>query len=143
MNKRFLGNLAISMLMGASLWIGTPAVYGADEASQVLMLRRVFAASVDTWSSILEDNRKLLDKSFFERVESRIKWSIDNGQVEDAVRFAYVGDLAGKVVNRKTDYRMQMAQLFRKLGNFSLAIYMSSISTPSIRPPCSRMRAII
>ena len=122
MNKRFLGNLAISMLMGASLWIGTPAVYGADEASQVLMLRRVFAASVDTWSSILEDNRKLLDKSFFERVESRIKWSIDNGQVEDAVRFAYVGDLAGKVVNRKTDYRMQMAQLFRKLGNFSLAI---------------------
>ncbi|MGM9991246.1 MAG: tetratricopeptide repeat protein [Candidatus Bruticola sp.] len=121
MSKRFLTSLAAAALLGASLSLGTP-VQAADEASQVLMLRRVFSAPVEAWSSVLKENTKLIDKSFFERVEARIKWSIDNGQVEDAVRFAYVGDLAGQVVGRKTDYRMQMSQLFRKLGNFSMSL---------------------
>lgn len=122
MKKHLLTSCAAILLTGASLWSGILPAQAADEASQVLMLRRVFSAPVEAWPDVLKENRKLIDKSFFERVEQRIKWSIDNGQVEDAVRFAYVGDLAGKIANRKTDYRMQMSMLFRKLGNYSMAM---------------------
>ena len=121
MSKRFITSFAAAALLGVSLSFAAP-VQAADEASQVLMLRRVFSAPVEAWPTVLKDNTRLIDKSFFERVEARIKWSIDNGQVEDAVRFAYVGDLAGQIVGRKTDYRMQMSQLFRKLGNFSMSL---------------------
>ncbi|HBM97559.1 TPA: hypothetical protein DD394_08830, partial [bacterium UBP9_UBA11836] len=121
MSKRFTTSFAVAALLGVSLSFATP-VQAADEASQVLMLRRVFSAPVEAWPTVLKNNTRLIDKSFFERVEARIKWSIDNGQVEDAVRFAYVGDLAGQAVGRKTDYRMQMSQLFRKLGNFSMSL---------------------
>ena len=122
MNKRFIEKLAISALLGGALWAAPLSVQAADESSQVLMLRRVFATSVEYWPDILKTETKLLDKSFFERIEARLKWSIDNGQIEDAVRFAYVGDLAGRIVNHKTTYRMQMAQLFRKIGNYSMAM---------------------
>ena len=122
MNKRFIEKLAISALLGGALWAAPLSVQAADESSQVLMLRRVFATSVEYWPDILKKDTKLLDKSFFERIEARLKWSIDNGQIEDAVRFAYVGDLAGRIVNHKTTYRMQMAQLFRKIGNYSMAM---------------------
>ncbi|MGN0012667.1 MAG: tetratricopeptide repeat protein [Candidatus Bruticola sp.] len=121
MSKRFITSFAAAALLGVSLSFAAP-VQAADEASQVLMLRRVFSAPVEAWPTVLKNNTRLIDKSFFERVEARIKWSIDNGQVEDAVRFAYVGDLAGQAVGRKTDYRMQMSQLFRKLGNFSMSL---------------------
>lgn len=118
---KYLRNLTLTALLGTSLLVSYP-VQAADEASQVLMLRRVFSAPVEYWPDLLKKNTDLIDKSFFERVEQRMKWSIDNGQVEDAVRFAYVGDLAGNVVNRKKNYRMQMSQLFRKLGNVSMAL---------------------
>ncbi|MBQ7528558.1 tetratricopeptide repeat protein [bacterium] len=120
MNK-YLQSLTLTALLGTSLLVSCP-VQAADEASQVLMLRRVFSAPVEYWPDILKKSTHLIDKSFFERVEQRMKWSIDNGQIEDAMRFAYVGDLAGNIVDRKKNYRMQMSQLFRKLGNFSLAI---------------------
>ncbi len=96
-------------------------VSAAEESLQALMLRKMFASPTDQWQKVLKDNRQLLDTSFFERVEARMRWSIDNGQIDDALRFAYAGDLAGEVVKRKTDYRLQMAQLFRHRGNMVLA----------------------
>ena len=93
----------------------------AEESMQALMLRKLFATPLDGWKKVLEDNRKILDTSFFQRVEARIRWSIDNGQIDDALRFALAGDTAGSVVKRKTDYRIQMAQLFRHRGNITLA----------------------
>ncbi|MBQ7503025.1 tetratricopeptide repeat protein [bacterium] len=121
MNKRTVIGLMAALALSFSVSAFQPS-FAAEESSQVLMLRKVFATAVEGWEDILRANTKLLDKSFFERVESRIKWSIDNGQVEDAVRFAYVGDLAGNIVNHKTNYRMQMSQLFRKLGNMPMAL---------------------
>lgn len=109
------------LLLGTIVSI-TSAVPAADEAQQVLMLRKVFAAPVFEWPTIFGENKKLIDDSLFERVEKRIRWSLDNGQVEDAIRFAYAGDLAAQSVGRKTDYRLQMSQLFRKIGNVSMAL---------------------
>ena len=93
----------------------------AEESMQALMLRKLFATPLDGWHKVLEDNKSILDTSFFQRVEARIRWSIDNGQVDDALRFALAGDTAGSVVKRKTDYRLQMSQLFRHRGNLTLA----------------------
>ena len=88
----------------------------AEESMQALMLRKLFATPLDGWRKVLEDNKNILDTSFFQRVEARIRWSIDNGQFDDALRFALAGDTAGAVVKRKTDYRIQMSQLFRHRG---------------------------
>ena len=78
MSKRFITSFAAAALLGVSLSFAAP-VQAADEASQVLMLRRVFSAPVEAWPTVLKNNTRLIDKSFFERVEARIKWSIDNG----------------------------------------------------------------
>lgn len=94
----------------------------ADEAQQVLMLKKLFMAPTPQWEEMLRQHRNLLDGSFFERVEKRIRWSLDNGQVDDAVRFVIVGDLAGRVAGRKTSYRLDLAQLFLKLNNVPMVI---------------------
>lgn len=94
----------------------------ADETQQVLMLKKVFSSPTTQWSEILEQHRNLLDASFFERVEKRIRWSLDNGQVDDALRFAIAGDLAGRAAGRKTNYRLDLAQLFLKLNNIQMVI---------------------
>lgn len=101
--------------------VATPA-HAADETQQVLMLKKLFMAPTTQWVEVLEQHRNLLDASFFERVEKRIRWSLDNGQVDDAVRFAIVGDLAGRAAGRKTNYRLELAQLFLKLNNAQLPI---------------------
>ena len=118
MRRNILLNI---LLMAAALFITLPS-QAADESAQVMMLRKVFASPVTNWKDILNENRRLIDNSFFERVESRIRWSLDNGQVEDAIRFAYVGDLSGLVTNKKTQYRLHMAQLFRRRGNITTAL---------------------
>lgn len=94
----------------------------ADETQQVLMLKKLFMAPTPQWQEVLEQHRNLLDASFFERVEKRIRWSLDNGQVDDALRFGIVGDLAGRVAGRKTDYRLELAQLFLKLNNLQMSL---------------------
>ena len=91
----------------------------AEESMQALMLRKLFATPLDGWRKVLEDNKNILDTSFFQRVEARIRWSIDNGQVDDALRFALAGDTAGAVVKHKTYDRIQRSQLLRHRGNLT------------------------
>ena len=111
----------VCMALCALVLGGFQPARAAEESMQALMLRKLFATPLDGWQKVLEDNNKLLDTSFFQRVEARIRWSIDNGQVDDAMRFALAGDTAGGIVNRKTDYRLQLSQLFRHRGNITLA----------------------
>ncbi len=114
--SRFKRILAMFLCLGALLAAAVPS-RAADESLQVMMLKKIFASSTLQWREILQQNRNILDNSFFERVEKRIRWGLDNGQVEDAVRFAVVADMAGLVVNRNTNYRLEMAQMFLRLGN--------------------------
>ena len=113
--------LVFLLCLGGFLWAALPA-RAADETLQVMMLKKLFASTTLQWQEILKDNERLLDASFFERVEKRIRWGLDNGQVEDAVRFAVVADMAGRVVNRDTSYRLEMAQLFLRLGNIQMCM---------------------
>ncbi len=119
--SRFQRLLILALLLGL-LMPSSPPARAADESLQVMMLKRLFATSTLQWREVLEQNRKILDNSFFERVERRIRWGLDNGQVEDAVRFAVVADMAGLVVNRKTNYRLELAQMFLRLGNIQMTM---------------------
>jgi len=114
--------IPVLLLCLGFLLAATGPVRAADESLQVLMLKKLFATSTLQWREILEQNRSILDGSFFERVEKRIRWGLDNGQVEDAVRFAVVADLAGLTVKRNTNYRLEMAQMFLGLGNRQTAM---------------------
>lgn len=119
--SRFQRLLILALLLGL-LMPSSPPARAADESLQVMMLKKLFASSTLQWRELLEQNRKLLDDSFFERVERRIRWGLDNGQVEDAVRFAVVADMSGLVVNRKTSYRLELAQMFLRLGNIQMTM---------------------
>lgn len=118
---RFSRLFVLALCLGALLFPAGPA-RAADETLQVMMLKKLFASPMLDWQRILEENRHILDASYFDRVERRIRWSLDNGQVEDAVRFAIVGDMSAKAAGRKTDYRLEMARLFLRLGNMQMCM---------------------
>lgn len=70
----------------------------ASEVRQTRMLQRVFATPMNHWREGLRKERDVLDKSFFDNVERRIQWALEHGHLDDALRFAIVGDLAAEEV---------------------------------------------
>jgi tetratricopeptide (TPR) repeat protein len=107
---------AVLILLAALVTLTGPA-RAADELQQVQMLKVVFRRPTDEWKQALAEHRGLLDASFFERCEKRIRWSLENNLVDDAMRFALVADLAAQVVSRPPLYRLELAKAFYKAGN--------------------------
>lgn len=91
--------------------------WAADENLQVEMLRELFRHPQPEWPPILQQNSGLLDQSFFDRVDKRIRWSAENNQVDDAVRFSMVADMACDAVGKMGGYRYALILLFQKAGN--------------------------
>jgi tetratricopeptide (TPR) repeat protein len=106
--------------LGASLLAAMPA-RAADEGLQVQMLKQMFHQQESEWPQILKDSAGLIDDTFFERIDQRIRWSATNGQVADAIRFSLVGDLACDAIGREGGYRLGLVQAFQKSGNDELA----------------------
>ena len=106
--------------LGASLLAALPAL-AADEGLQVQMLKQMFRQQESEWPQILKDSAGLIDDTFFERIDQRIRWSATNGQVQDAIRFSLVGDLACDAIGRQGGYRMGLVEAFHKSGNDQLA----------------------
>lgn len=106
--------------LGASLLAALPAL-AADEGLQVQMLKQMFRQQESEWPQILKDSAGLIDDTFFERIDQRIRWSATNGQVQDAIRFSLVGDLACDAIGRQGGYRMGLVEAFHKSGNDELA----------------------
>lgn len=106
--------------LGCSLLISLPAL-AVDEGLQVQMLKQMFRLEQSQWPQTLKDNAGLIDESFFERIDQRIRWSANNNQVEDAIRFAMVGDFACDAVGKQGGYRLGLVEAFRKSGNSELA----------------------
>jgi tetratricopeptide (TPR) repeat protein len=96
-------------LLAAMLMLGPAASVFADEGQQVRMLKLMFAQPEDRWQQVLTENKSLLDPEFFQRVEQRIRWSLGQSQVGDAIRFAQVGDLALGVVGEKPRFVAELA----------------------------------
>lgn len=107
-------------VFGCGLMLAAPARAG-EEALQAQMLKQLFGQNRSEWPGILNENSGLLDQSFFERIDARIRWSAEANQVEDAVRFAEVGDLACDAAGRLGGYRLGLVMALQKAGNDVLA----------------------
>lgn len=85
--------------------------------SQVEMLRVMFRKPASEWKQVLKESRGLLTPKFFENVERRVRWGIENNHIDDAFRFAMVGDFGSEVKGRPANYRVDLAELFMKADN--------------------------
>lgn len=119
-------------LLGMSLW----TVAGAASTSGE-MLREMFGTPPTEWRQQLEANRRLLNDEFFTNVDKRVRWGIENNHVDDAFRFAMVGDFAAEVARRPANYRIDLAGLFFKAQNWVMTrqivdnIIITSRETPA------------
>src|ERR1017187_580971 len=107
--------LIATVLLWCFLWGGSPLpARAADEQAQVQMLMQLFRLTQPEWLGLLNENRMLLDASFFERCDSRIRWAIENNQIDDALRMSIVADMAMKSNGQVGRYRMTMVYAFLK-----------------------------
>ncbi|MEW6281683.1 MAG: CDC27 family protein [Candidatus Eremiobacterota bacterium] len=118
-SQKFKATFLSALVLAWGL-LGPAPARAADETAQVLMLRELFRTEQTQWMSTLEKHRGLLDASFFERCEARIRWALDNFHVEDAFRFAIVADFAAKLTGRPAMYRLELAEAAYKAGNVQL-----------------------
>lgn len=95
--------------------------WAAEEGQQVELIREVLRHPQIEWSTLFEAQASLLDASFFQRIDQRIRWSAENNQVDDAIRFSMLADAAYQAIGRSGEYRMALCQFFRKSGNDELA----------------------
>ena len=91
------------------------------DTTPVEMLRDIFRSPVTEWKRILGESKPLLNESFFTNVEKRIRWGIENNHIDDAMRFAMVGDFAAEVKGRPAPFRADLAQLFYDAQNYTMA----------------------
>lgn len=85
--------------------------------SPVEMLRDMFRTPPTEWRDILRSSKPILDPEFFKNVEKRVRWGLENNHIDDAFRFAMVGDFASEVKNQPANFRIDMAEMFFKAGN--------------------------
>jgi tetratricopeptide (TPR) repeat protein len=117
--KKPLASLLVLGLLLGSLLVPARA---ADETAQVMMLKELFRSEQADWKSILGRHAGLLDQTFFERCEARIRWGVENSHFDDSIRFAIVADMAAMIVRRPDMYRYELAEMFAKAGNLPNAL---------------------
>ena len=113
--------IATGTFLGAALLLATPAARCATDESQRLLLSQVLRAEPSDWSAVLVDHREQLDEEFLQRVQDSILLSLQNNQVDEAIRFAVVGDLASEAMGRTGDFRATLIEAFEKAGNAEAA----------------------
>ncbi len=125
-----------SAMLSVALWTGA----NAAATTSVEMLREMFSRPITEWQQTLRSNTRLLNEEFFTNVGKRVRWGIENNHVDDALRFAIVGDFAAEAVGKPANYRIDLADLFFKAQNYNMAgqivdnILVSSGNTPAAKP---------
>ena len=106
------------LITGCLAGFGLMPAGAADETAQIQLLKQTFRMTQPEWTSLLNENKNLLDQTFFERCDARIRWGIENNQIDDAIRFSTVADTAMKVNGQAgTVYRMTLVYAFLKANN--------------------------
>ena len=123
-----------------SILLGLILVTQAQAATTTVeMLRDMFRRPVTEWREVLQSNRALLDQQFFSNVEKRIRWGIENNHIDDAFRFAMVGDFGSEAKNQPANFRIDLAELFFNAENYVMAgqivdnIMVTSPDTPAAK----------
>lgn len=113
---KVMRRLGMAALLSVVLGLGANAA-----TTSVEMLRELFRLPPTEWRQQLKSNSRLLDDEFFTNVEKRVRWGIENNHVDDAFRFAMVGDFASEAVKRPANFRIEIAELFFKAENLVMA----------------------
>lgn len=131
--KRFFLGAAIFLALGVSASAATTAVE---------MLRDLFRKPVTEWKQYLNESKPILTNEFFENVERRIRWGIENNHIDDAYRFAMVGDFGSEVRGRPANFRIDLAEMFFKAGNQMMTgqIVDNILVTSPGTPPAKRAK---
>ena len=82
------------------------------------MLRNLFRLPITEWRQHLKEHRGMLGPDFFKNVERRIRWGVENNHIDDAFRFAMVGDFGSEVKGRPANFRIDLAEIFFKAENY-------------------------
>jgi tetratricopeptide (TPR) repeat protein len=128
--RRILNSVVLLLLLGSTASAAT---------STVEMLRDMFRRPVTEWREVMKASRPLLTQDFFTNVEKRVRWGIENNHIDDAFRFAMVGDFGAEVKGQPANYRIDLADLFYKAGNQMMAgqivdnILVTSPGTPAAK----------
>jgi tetratricopeptide (TPR) repeat protein len=137
----------IATLLLSFTWFGGSALpaRASDENLQVQMLMQLFRLPQPEWLAFLNENRGLLDSTFFERVDSRIRWGVENNQIDDALRMSIAADMAMKANGQKGRYRMTMVYAFLKANNDGMAkdVLMNILLTDPGDQECELLMAIL
>jgi len=94
--------------LGLTLFVLTLPALAAEEKDQIKFLKQLFSCPESEWTQVMQSNTPLLDDSFFERCEARIRWDLANNQVEDAMRFALVGDMALELMGKPAHFQAEL-----------------------------------
>lgn len=111
-----LRRLALNSVLILFLAVGAQAA-----SSPVELLRDMFRRPVTEWKEVLSTSKPLLDEQFFLNVEKRIRWGIENNHIDDAFRFAMVGDFGAEIKGKPANFRIDLADLFFQAENITMA----------------------
>lgn len=122
--RGFRGTLVagIAGLLLVACPVSSPSAWAAEEYLQIQFIKAVLLPRpVSDWPKLMEQNRDLLDASFFERCDQRIRWGLDNNQIDDAIRFSMIADEAMRANGQEGKYSLSLVYAFLKSGNEQMA----------------------
>jgi tetratricopeptide (TPR) repeat protein len=117
----FCKSSVLAVALTCSLLAAAPPAFCGEERPQGQLLNQLFSKSEPEWLPILKDHTELLDQTFFQRVDERVRWCAESNQIDDAIRFAMVGDFACTALGVEGGYRLGLANWFLRAGNDTLA----------------------
>ncbi len=112
MRRILLSLLALLVVSGSAV---------ANEQAQIEMLKEVFRTPIPQWKEVMGRYRGLLNSEFFTKIERRVRWSVDHNHIDDAFRFALLGDIGKEVVGQPGNYRIDLAEAFFNANNDRLS----------------------
>lgn len=119
--------VVVATLLFTQLLASTPSAaqtwFTEPKPEPVKMLRELFRSPVTEWERILTENRSILNQSFFDNVAKRIRWGVENGHIDDAHRFALVGDMAARVTGSKAVFRSDLQELLNNDPRHGVLLY--------------------
>lgn len=91
----------------------------ASESTE--MVRSLLRTPNSEWREALQHSVHLLDDQFFESIDKRVSWGINNNHKDDALLFARVGDFAAEARNRPATFRLNLAKVLIEVDDPEMA----------------------
>lgn len=119
LNKNWLWKLLAAIVLTLTpLQAEERPWFSEPRATPVQMLRHLFESPVTSWPTILKRHEYLLNEQFFENVDKRILWGMENEHYDDAARFSLLRRYARQTVG--LPLTLGLGDWDKDAGRFSL-----------------------